>query len=39
MFNHGISTSNHMFERIFWDKLHDCIFENFVIARVKRGQF
>ena len=28
-----------MFERAIWDKLPDCIFENFEIARVKRGQF
>ena len=28
-----------MFERAIWDKLPECIFENFEIARVKRGQF
>ena len=28
-----------MFERAIWDKLPECIFENFKIARVKRGQF
>ena len=37
--NRGISTSNHMFERAICDKLSECIFENFEIARVKRGQF
>ena len=34
-----ISTSNHMFGRAIWDKLSECIFENFEIARVKRGWF
>ena len=34
-----ISTSNHMFGRIIWDKLHEWIFGNFEIALVKRGQF
>ena len=24
---------------LFWDKLSECIFENFEIVRVKRGQF
>ena len=33
------STSNHMFGREIWDKLLECIFENFEIAQVKRGQF
>ena len=28
-----------MFGRVIWDKLPACIFENFEIARVKRGQF
>ena len=28
-----------MFWRTIWDKLPYCIFENFEIARVKRGQF
>ena len=28
-----------MFGRVIWDKLPECIFENFEIARVKRGQF
>ena len=37
--NPAISTSNHMFGRAIWDKLPKCIFENFEIARVKRGQF
>ena len=30
-----VSTSNHM----FWDKLPECIFENFEIAQEKREQF
>ena len=34
-----ISTSNRMFGREIWDKLHACIFENFEIARLKQGQF
>ena len=34
-----VTTSNHMFGRGIWDKLTYCIFENFQIARVKRGQF
>ena len=28
-----------MFESAIWYKLPQCIFENFVFARVKRGQF
>ena len=36
---HHISTSNHMLGRAIWDKLPECIFEHFEIARVKRGQF
>ena len=28
-----------MFARGIWDKLPRCIFENFEIAQVKRGQF
>ena len=32
-------TSNHMFGRAIWNKLPECIFENFEITRVKRGQF
>ena len=28
-----------MFGRAIWDKLPECIFENFEIVRVKRGQF
>ena len=28
-----------MFERAVWVKLPECIFQNFEIARVKRGQF
>ena len=36
----GISTSsNHVFWRAIWDKLRKCIFENYEIAQVKRGQF
>ena len=34
-----ICASNHMFGRAIWDKLPECIFEHFDIARVKRGQF
>ena len=30
-----ISTSNYMFGRAIWDKLPECIFENFDIARVQ----
>ena len=37
--NRLISASNHMFGRANWDKLPECIFENFEIARVKQGQF
>ena len=37
--SHMISTSNHMFQRVIWDKLPECISENFVIARLKQGQF
>ena len=33
------STSNHMLGRVILDKLPKWIFENFEIARVKRGQF
>ena len=35
----SVSTSNHKFGKAIWDKLPECIFENFEIARVKRGQF
>ena len=28
-----------MFDRATWDKLSEFVFENFEIARVKRGQF
>ena len=28
-----------MFGRAIWNKLPECILENFEIARVKRGQF
>ena len=34
-----ISTGNHMFGKVIWDKLPECIFENFEIAWIKRGQF
>ena len=34
-----ICTGNYMFGRAIWDKLPECIFENFEIAWVKRGQF
>ena len=34
-----ISTSNHMLGRAILNKLPECIFENFEIARVKRGHF
>ena len=37
--NRPISTSNHMFGRTIWDKLSECIFENFEIAQEKRGQY
>ena len=33
-----LSTINHMIGRAIWVKLPDCIFENFEIAWVKRGQ-
>ena len=33
-----ISTSNQMFGRAVCDKLPECIFESFEIARVKQGQ-
>ena len=34
-----LCTSNHMYGKAIWDKLPECIFGNFEIARVKRGQF
>ena len=34
-----ISTIYRVFGKAIWDKLSECIFENFEIARVKRGQF
>ena len=34
-----VSTSNHMFEWVIWDKLPQCISENVEIARVKQGKF
>ena len=35
----SISTSNHIFGRMIWDKLPECIFKNFENARVKGEQF
>ena len=32
-------TSNIMIGRAIWNKLPECIFKNFEIAQVKRGQF
>ena len=32
--NSSVSTCNHMLEKAIWDKLPECIFENFEIARV-----
>ena len=32
-----ISTCNHVFRRAIWDKLPECIFENFEVARAKQG--
>ena len=37
--NSFISTSNHMFGRAIWDKLHEHTFGNFEIAQVKGRQF
>ena len=34
-----VITSNHMFVGAIWDKLPEYIFQNFEIARVKRGKF
>ena len=34
-----ISFSRHMFRRAIWEKLLECMFENFEIAQVKQGQF
>ena len=34
-----IRSSNHMFGRVICDKLPEWIFENFEIARGKRGKF
>ena len=34
-----VNTSNHMFGRVIWDELPECIFENSEVALVKqRGQ-
>ena len=38
VFSDTICTINHMFGRVIWDKLAECIFENFEVARAKRGQ-
>ena len=35
----SVGTSNHVFGRAIWDEFPECIFKNFEIARVKRGQF
>ena len=35
----AVCTSNHMFGRAIWDKLPECIFENFENDLVKREQF
>ena len=32
----SISTSNHMFGRMIWDKLPKCIFQNSEIAQLKQ---
>ena len=34
-----ICISNHMFRKAIWNKLPERIFENFEIARMKKGQF
>ena len=34
-----VCSSNHMQWRAIWDKLPECIFENFEIDPVKQGQF
>ena len=36
---HYVRATNQMFGRAISDKLPECIFKNFEIARVKRGQF
>ena len=36
--NSAVCTSNYMFGKAIWDKLRECVFDNFDIARVKRGQ-
>ena len=36
---HWVSTSNHMFGRVVWYKLPECIFGNFEIVLVKQGIF
>ena len=33
----GICTSNHMLGKAIWDKLPECIFENFQIFQKSRG--
>ena len=37
--NTKVGTSNHMFGKAIWDKFPEWIFENFEVARVKRGLF
>ena len=34
-----MKVSNHMFGKAIWDKFPGWIFENFEVARVKRGLF
>ena len=37
--NQSINTSNYMFGREIWDKLPECTFENFEIARESESNF
>ena len=34
-----MSTNNQMFINANWDKVSECIFENFEVSRVKQEQF
>ena len=34
-----VSTDNHLFGRVIWDKLSECVFEKLEVARVKQGKF
>ena len=34
-----MSTNNQMFINAIWDKVSECIFENFEVSRVKQEQF